>query len=316
MESVSRALRPQSQFLPMSIVRMLWKRRMLALAVAVPVALLAAFIVSRLPSVYQAEAVVLVDSQKIPEKFVASTVQVSLQDSLNTISQQVLSKDHLATMLRMFALYPELRADRKEPELIERLKSDIVITLERGITPGRAGAFRITYESRQPEVAAAVVNHVSNLFIRMNEKSREERAEGTSEFIEQRLDEAKRSLDVQEAQLSSFKQRWAGELPQQENALSGALSRLQTELQSNQEAAARAQQNKLILENTLRFAEGALASLARSQSGASGASGPAPAAPVERRSEQLRAQLDEATRRYYDEHPEVKTFKTRTGPRD
>ena len=223
------AVKPQ--FMPLSIARMLWKQRSLALLVWLTVSAIAAAVVFRLPNVYEAEAVILVDSQKIPEKFVASTVQVSLQDSLNAISEQVLSSGLLEKIVDKYHLYPGLISTKPKAELVDKLRRDLNIGLERGLSLGRPGAFRISYDAPDPGTAAGVVNDVCNLFVTQNVKTRERRAEGTSEFIETQLQQAKKSLDEQEAQLSQFKLKWAGELPQQETALMGALTRLQADLQ-------------------------------------------------------------------------------------
>jgi len=291
---------------------MLWKQRWLALLIWIAFSATAYLIVHGLADVYQAEAIILVDSQKIPEKFVASTVQVSVQDSLNSISQQVLTVTRLEQILDKYNLYPGMRKTKAQEELVEKLRHDLDITLERGFSLGRPGAFRVAYEAPSPSIAAGVVNEVADLFVTQNVKTREQRAEGTSEFIENQLKQAKKSLDLQEGQLSTYKLKWAGELPQQETALMGALSRLQQELQGNQDATARAEQNKLVLENSLRFAESSVSTLTRAATAAAAnpaiAALPNSTAPVPA-SVRLRAQLNELSQRYYDDHPEVRRVK-------
>lgn len=306
--------RAAPQFLPLSILRMLCKQIVPACALALVLAGAAAWVISRMPDIYRAEAVVLVDSQKIPEKFVSSTVQVSLQDNLNAIKQQVLSANRIQEIAEEFHLYEQERGVKTIDEVIERVRRDLSVELERGLGGGRSGAFRITFDAASPKLAAGVVNRVTQLFIRENFRTREQRAEGTSEFIERELKIAKQRLDQQEASLSEYKRRWVGELPQQEPALLGALNRLQTELIGNQEAIDRAQQNSVMLENTLRFAESSLATATRALTPP-----PAPADPVARRdpgpaappppSAALRAQLEQARLRYYEDHPEVKRLR-------
>ena len=308
--SSSFATKPQ--FLPLSIARMLWKQRGLILAVWLAVSVLAAAVVFRLPNVYEGEAVLLVDSQKIPEKFVSSTVQVSLEDSLNAISEQVLSSGLLEKIVDKYHLYPGLASTKTRAELVDKLRRDLSIGVERGLSLGRPGAFRISYDAPNPVTAAGVVNDVCNLFVTQNSKTRERRAEGTSEFIETQLQQAKKSLDEQEAQLSQYKLKWAGELPQQETALMGALARLQADLQGNQDAVARAQQNKLVLENTLKFSESSLATLERALSAPPSRNSAAALGIVvpQSNSERLRAKLEDLRQRYTDDHPEVRQVRS------
>ncbi len=307
MPEVNKSASSLPQFHPRSIVRMVWKQRWLVLVIWLFVSVGAFAVIRRLPNVYRAEAVILVDSQKIPEKFVPSTVQDSVQDSMNSITQQVLSTEHLGGILDKYHLYAGIGNKTRE-ELVDRLRKDIDISVERGISIGRSAAFRIAYEAPDAAVAARVVNDVAGLFVEQNEKTREQRAQGTSEFIENQLRQAKVSLDSQEAQLSRYKVKWAGELPEQEPALLGALSRLQQELQGNQDAASRAEQNKLVLENSLHLAESSLANVTRSLAARNATPKSAAAAnpgPV-KASAALQAQLYELTQRYYDDHPEVR----------
>jgi uncharacterized protein involved in exopolysaccharide biosynthesis len=86
------------------------------------------------------------------------------------------------------------------------------------------------------------------------------------------------------------------------------------ELQGNQDAINRAQQSKVLLENTLRFSESALAAESRAlsqhapETADSKVVGEATTA-VARRSDALRAELSASRLRYLDEHPEVKRLK-------
>jgi succinoglycan biosynthesis transport protein ExoP len=310
------------QFHPLSIARMLWKHKVMIFAVTGLLTALACVVIYRLQDVYRADAVILVDSQKIPEKFVASTVQENLQDSLNAISQQVLSFGQLQLIIDDLGLYREDRLTKTPQEIFNQMRTrDLVVEQERGFTGSRAGAFRITYEGPDAKIVAEVVNRIANLFIKANYQNREERAAGTSDFLEARVREAKKSLDAQEASLSQFKMRYSGQLPEQEGALMGALNRLQAELQANEDAINRARQNQLLLENTLQLAETSLAAdtraLAAPRRSRTVAPAPTPAPtrvdqdlpPAPKPSDAIRAQLVIARSRYLDDHPEVKRLK-------
>jgi protein tyrosine kinase modulator len=291
---------------PLSLLRMVWKHQLLIFGTAALIFSAAVLYISGLPNVYRADAIVLVDSQTIPEKYVASTVQVNLQDNLNSISHQVLSSSRLQAIIDELGLYGKERAQRAPEEILDLIRRDLSITVERGFSGGRSGAFRISYEGPDRKIVAEVVNRISDLFISENVHNREERAEGTSEFIEAQLKQAKQNLDEQEANLSSYKTRWNGELPQQEVALLGNLNRLQVELQVTQDGISRAQQNKVLLEGTLQLAESSEAATMRALGADSQAA--AGRAPVQT-SDTVHVQLDAARVRYTDDHPEVKRLK-------
>jgi succinoglycan biosynthesis transport protein ExoP len=294
---------------PLSLILIVWRRRWGILAGSLVLAAAAVTYIRRLPDVYTTDAVIIVDSQKIPEKFVASTVQVSLNDSVSAISHQVLSSTRLQKIITDFNLYPQLQGKKTQEELLAKFRDDLDINVERGLGGGRSGAFRISFEGPDAQVVAAVVNRVADLFVQENMSSRERRAEGTSDFLEAQLQQAKQSLEEQERNLSAFKLRWTGELPQQETALLGTLSRLQSEFDANEAAISRAEQNRIVLDNTLRFAESSLSSLlhtAQSPAVLTGTRDNTADTPVVRSSAALSAKLQALQLRYYDDHPEVR----------
>src|SRR5215469_8671949 len=62
-----------------------------------------------LPSTYKSEALILVEQQKVPEQYVVPNVTVSLQDRLQSMTQQILSRTRLQTTIDRFHLYPAPR---------------------------------------------------------------------------------------------------------------------------------------------------------------------------------------------------------------
>jgi succinoglycan biosynthesis transport protein ExoP len=299
-----------------SYLYIFWKRKYSILAIWLVATAIGTAIVLRLPAVYKAETLILVESQKIPEKLVSSTVNDELQDRLATISQEILSSTRLQKIIEQFNLYQDERRSTTQEEIVETMRKDITIKLERGWTRNQPGAFHVSYQGSNPETVAGVVNTIGGLFIEENLKSREMQAEGTAEFLGAQLQAAKKSLEEQEARLSQYKQAHAGELPEQENSLSNTLQRLQIELQGNQDAINRAQQNKIVLESALGIAE-ADESTANGPSGASDTvtppgtvAGVEPASPANiKKSVQMAEELDKLKRRYTDNYPEVQELK-------
>lgn len=300
--------------MPLSVARMIWKRKGLILATTAALTTLGVIYIMSLPSIYRAETVVLVDAQKIPEKFVASTVQVSLQDSLNSIQQQVLSSDRLMAVVKDNGLYKKDRANKTSDEVLARMRDDLTVKVEKGFSDGKPGAFSIAYEGPDPDADAKVVKQIANLFIQENQVNREDRSNRTSQFLDDQLVQAKRSLDMQEGSLGEFKSRFVGELPEQEAALLTQMNGLQLQRQSNEDSINRAHQSRTVMETTLRLAENAKGQLERSiQQMRVAAAAPPP--PVGQEvahpgdplaSTKLRADLETLRARYFDGHPEVR----------
>lgn len=312
--SVSRpqALRPE--FSPRSIIWALWKHKLAIIGLwLLGSAAIGTYVFSMRP-VYSADAMILVESQKIPENFVASTVQTVLEARMDMLKQQVLSKDRLWSLIEQLNLYPELRHKLTREEVIGTMRRDVSITLERGWSANRPGAFRINYQAYSPRVAAEVTNQIGRFFINENLRQREAEAADTSEFLDNQLAESKAKLQEQEAKLRDFKVQYNGELPEQEGALLAQMSQSKAELLGLLDAIGRAQQNKLILETSLAAAQASLRERqalnrqkASRQSLATLDSTPAAPAvpPPPTRMERLRSELADLRLRYEDQHPEV-----------
>ena len=198
-----------------------------------------------LPDHYKATTTILVDPQKVPEKYVSPTVSYDPGQRLSTISQQVLSVTRLQQIIDDMQLYPELRGKAPREELIELMRKDITITVKQGSSVGLS-AFTIEYEGRRRENVARVANQLAASFIDWNVKNREQQAQDTTEFLDAQLKEAKQNLEEQEAKVSAFKMRHLGEMPEQQSANLQALSQLQAQFQANGESL-----NRLEVERTL-----------------------------------------------------------------
>ncbi len=292
------------EFSPLSLTRMLWKSRALIGLIWIFLCLFSAAAVWMIPPVYRAEAVILVDSQKVPERYVASTVNADVQDRLATISQQILSTGRLQKIIDNFHLYQRERASLPQEEIIETMRRDTKITLERGLGQEHTSAFRISYQGQDPATVAEVANQIGSLFIDENLRTRESHAEGTSEFIGAQLEQAKKTLTDLESQVEDYKLKHKGELPEQESSLAGELSRAQIELQVNADAIDRAGRQKALLSTSVALAE----STTRALEGAAAKSAP-PAAAASAESNHaaaLQAELDALRLRYTEDHPDIK----------
>ncbi len=205
------------EFSPLSIARMLWKHRLMVLIVAIVGSLLSVVVVHQLPSIYRSEALILVDSQKIPERYVSPTGETDVAERLASISQEILSTTRLQKIIDDFGLYRDDRTKLVKEEIIERMRKDINITLENGAGQGRTTAFHVGYQGRNPTLVTEVASQLANLFIEEDLQTRARQAEGTADFIDSQLNEAKKTLDDLEAKVSKYKLAHNGDLPEQES---------------------------------------------------------------------------------------------------
>ena len=209
-----------------------------------------------LPATYQSEALILVEQQKVPENYVASNVTVDLQDRLQSMTQQILSRTRLQTTIDRFHLYSSRPAivrftEAKDP--IDQMRSDIKIDLVRASDhPGELTAFKIQFSASSPELAQQVNNELTSLFIDENLKDQQQQSESTTTFLDSQLADARAQLEEQEAKVRAFKSAHFGDLPGQMQTNIQILSGLQAQLQTTQRDLDGAQQQKLYLDSLLQ----------------------------------------------------------------
>jgi len=304
------------QFQPYSLLRAVWKQKIAAAAIWIIVSVLTVFVVLQLPRTYQAEATVLVGGSIMSRDIVPTTVVSELQDRLEQIRQRVLSHQYLMQLMATYGLHEGERKSMPPERVVEIMRDEIEMKVDRGWGPGQPNTFRVSVQGKNAEATAKVANHLANYFVSENSRQRETQADSASEFFDERMAEAKRQVEESEARLNVFKTTFAGQLPQQQEALIATLSQARTQLQGVQDALARAAQNKLLLNNSLELAKNSetstrrlieqTAASRRRAPAASSGSGTAAAAPGLTESQQLEAQLAGLRQRYGERHPDVR----------
>jgi len=217
---------------------------------------------------------------------VSSTITYSIQERLNTIKPQILSRTNLEKIAREFALYEKgvasvivrqkgvgkslqaMKARAKEilvalglyekkpsaaldlqtipEEFIDGMRESITVEM---VGRGNNEAFTVTFEGGEPHTVRQVTNTLASLFIEENLKVRERLAEETSEFLDLQVQEAQAQLEKQERALQEFKKEHIGMLPEQMEVNLKALDRLQLELQSLNEAIRNAEERSRTMDH-------------------------------------------------------------------
>ena len=205
-----------------------------------------------LPNVYTSETVILVDPQKVPDAYVKSTVTGDVRNRLSTLSQQILSATRLQRIIETLNLYPEDRKKLAREDVITHMRSDISVQVVSDFGASQDfQAFRITYSGKDARLVAQVTNELASLFIEENLKAREQQATGTTEFLQNQLQESRKDLEAQEAKLKQYRMMHLGEMPEQQSADLQIMGQLQSQLQLEGDALSRAEQSKLVLQSML-----------------------------------------------------------------
>ena len=201
------------------------------------------------PRLYKASTLVLVSPQRVPEAYIMSTVSSKVEERLQSIAQEVLSRTRLEQIISDFKLYQKEQQQRSREEVVELMRKDIKIELP--TKRDEKGYFTVSYIGRDPNVVTTVANRLSSQFIEENLKQREEQAAGTTEFLSTELNSAMVKLQELEAAVAQYKRRHMGELPEQRDTNIKILEQLQNQYQRVSENLRAAQDRKLFIQKQL-----------------------------------------------------------------
>jgi polysaccharide chain length determinant protein (PEP-CTERM system associated) len=254
------------------------------------------------PPSYRSEAMILVEQQKIPTKYVTPNVVSDLDSRLKSMTQQILSRTRLESLIKQFNLYPRERARMTTDEVIELMRKDISIELAQTSekSEDQPAMFHIGYSAEGPRVAQQVNSELTSLFIEKSLEARAQQSASTTSFLQSQLEAARSDLAQQEERLRQYKMKYLGELPQQEQSNLQILNSLQAQLQASTDALGRAEQQRIYLQS-LRSEYQAM-----SQSPVLGANNvAAPVAVSEGVLRDLRKQRSDLLAKYTAKHPDV-----------
>lgn len=255
-----------------------------------------------LPPRFQSTTLILVAQPTMPKDYVTPNVNDDLQERLQTITQQILSRTRLLHIIDEFNLYASQHSQASPDQKVERMRKDIDIDLVRD-GRNQITAFNVSYSSRDPRVAQQVTGELTNLFINQNLEVRQQQSEDTTKFLETQLEAARQTLSEQEDKIRQFKALHVGEMPGQLSSNLQILSGLQAQLQNEEDALNTAKQQAVYLQ-TLSDQSRVLQGTGKS---ADGTSVGLPA--IEAELDKLKAQLADLSSHYTDRHPDVRKVK-------
>jgi polysaccharide chain length determinant protein (PEP-CTERM system associated) len=255
-----------------------------------------------LPPRYQSTTLILVEQPTMPRDYVVPNVNEDLQERLQSITQQILSRSRLLQILDEMNLYPKNRSRLTPDEAVDAMRKDIDIELVRG-TDNRISAFNVSYTAPNPSVAQQVTSKLTTLFINENLEVRQQASEDTTKFLESQLDTARQSLTQQEQRVRDFKGQHVGELPTQVESNLQILSGLQSQLQNQEDGLNSTRQQRVYLETLLNQYRAFQAS-SKAPDGAR-----TTLASVDEELDKLRTELNDLKSSYKDQYPEVRALK-------
>ena len=177
------------------ILGALRRRKWIGLAIGVLGVTATVTIVKSWPATYQSTATILIEEPDVPADLVKSTVSTFANDRLQVIQQRVMTSQHLNEIIDRFNLYPEQQMTMPRSALISMMRSQVELEVvsanlsgqpqqqQRRQQPQASIAFTLSFESEDPNVAQQVANRLTDLYLAENDRTRQEKAAGTTQFL-------------------------------------------------------------------------------------------------------------------------------------
>lgn len=216
---------PGKRYTPHDILRIAMRRKWLLLVPLVVAAIGVIGLLKYLPNQYRSETLILVVPQRVPESYVRSTVTAHIEDRLQSIREQILSRTRLERIINDFDLYHGARSVMLLEDVVAFMRRQVTVDMVRG------DAFRVAYVAEEPVVAQKVTERLASLIIEENLRDREVLAEATNQFLDTQLEDARSRLEEREKQLEIYRRQHSGELPTQVGSNMQALQTLQVQVQ-------------------------------------------------------------------------------------
>lgn len=270
----------------------IWLRRWIALAVAWPVAIIAAIGISLMSDRYEASAKVYVDTQTVLKPLMSGLAyQPDIEQQVAMLAKTLLSRPNVEQLVDAPAIGYKNTGPYARDREIEHLMKDIKIA------PAMNNLYTISYKDTNPKRAQHVVQSLVDLFVDSGVGGKRRDSEEARRFIDEQIHTYELKLTDAENRLKDFKLRNFGVVSatnqdyfSRASALSDEIAKLRVDL-SAAEHSRDALKRELSNEDPQLPVDPGAASNATTETSI--------------RLDAQKRQLDELLRRYTDEHPDV-----------
>ena len=231
---------------------------------ALVVSVVAAFL---WPDTYVSTAVIRVVPPQVPENLVATNTSSDLQGRITSLAQLILNRATLLNIINTQGLYKKELSRKPSDDVIEDMRSHdirvvpMALSLQQAERGPRYPAFEIQFSYNNRFTAQKVVENLVARFLEENTREVSQETISTTQFLRDQWDLAKKKLDAVEQQLSVFRSKNLGHLPDEQQSNYSQLNAMQSQMLNLNTAMNRVNQEKLLFENQLRIYREQLSSL-------------------------------------------------------
>lgn len=214
---------------PSEYLKILQRRKWLIILPVIAITTAVAWVVMKLPDVYESTTLIVVKPSTLPSSVVPTVTEENLTRQLANISQVVTSRSSLEPLIEKYELYKSERL-RGEPmeSVLEMLRKDINVAVNKSrsdITDG----FDITFRYRDPKLAQAVTAELASKYISAQTSNMMTSTAAAKQFIDSQVNQAREELGAVDKQRLDFMSSHVGNLPSEAESLFNQLSGLREE---------------------------------------------------------------------------------------
>lgn len=279
----------------LDILRGMWHRRWIGVAVAWIVALAGAFVVARMPDRFEASARVYVDTTTLLKPLMSGlAVQPDVNQQVAMLARTLISRPNVEKMITAAELDAGLPSQAARDKLVEKILTDL-----RFSASGRDNVYNVSYRDTDKAQAQLVVQKLVSMFVESGLGNKRRDTESARRFIDEQIKVYEKRLEESEARLKDFRLRnlaltsGGQDYVSRTAAAAEELAKAQAELRV-------AEQSRDALKRELAGEEPVLLPDVSNSAQAA-----APASEFDARIDMQRRQLDELLRRFTDSHPDV-----------
>jgi polysaccharide chain length determinant protein (PEP-CTERM system associated) len=187
-------------------LREMWHRRWIGLTAAWIAALIAVAVVYRIPERYEASARVFVDTETLLKPLLAGlAVQPNVDQQIGLMSRTLISRPNVEKVVRMADLDLRASSDSSREELIEDVTRAIKLT---GST--QTNLYVISYRDADPEQGRKVVQSLLTIFVDSAAGDKRQDSRTAVRFLDDQIRHYEQALNTAENRLKEFRLKYLG----------------------------------------------------------------------------------------------------------
>jgi uncharacterized protein involved in exopolysaccharide biosynthesis len=154
-----------------------------------------------------------------------------------------MTSQHLNEIIDRFNLYPDKQKTAPRSALINTMRGQVDLEVvsanlsgqqqQKRTTPQASIAFTLSFEDEDPNIAQQVANRLTDLYLAENDRTRQEKAAGTTQFLTEQAQKLYGDVQGLEKRLLDLRSKYNGSLPEQFSMNTQLLNQAQGQLLQN-----------------------------------------------------------------------------------